>query len=87
MELGVIDLRLRAHLSDVRGPLAIICEPCGRRERFSITRLVELARRQQIHGFPLRLYPGAGRCFSLRTTDGELPVQRTKAWLNEVDPS
>ena len=34
-----------------------------------------------------RLYPGAGSCFSLRVADGEWPVQRTKAWLNELDPS
>ena len=32
-------------------------------------------------------YAGAGSAFPLRTTDGELPVQRLKAWLKEVDPS
>ncbi len=35
----------------------------------------------------VRPYAGAGSGFPLRTTDGELPVQRLKAWLKEVDPS
>ena len=34
-----------------------------------------------------RPYAGAGSGFPLRTTDGELPVQRLKAWLKEAEPS
>ena len=32
-------------------------------------------------------YAGAGSDFPFRAMDGELPVQRLKAWLKEVDPS
>ena len=87
MELGLVASRRRAHPVRLRGPLAIVCESCGRRGRDGVTRLVEQHADAKLTDLLLTLYAGAGSCSSLRTTDGDRPVQRTKAWLNEVDPS
>jgi hypothetical protein len=79
MELGLVASRRRAHLSDVRVPLAIVCEPRGRRGRDGVTRLVKQHADAKLIDLLLTLYADAGSCSSLRTADGERPVQRTKA--------
>ena len=56
-------------LSDVRGPLAIVCEPCGGRGRDGVTRLAEQHADAKLTNLLLMLYVGAGSCFSLRTAD------------------
>ena len=76
MELGVIASRWHL-LSDVRDRLTL--EPYGRRGRDGVTRLVEQHGDAKLTDLLLTLYAGAGSCSSLRTADGERPVQRTKA--------
>jgi hypothetical protein len=45
----------------------------------SATRLVEQHGNAVLTDLPLTVYATAGSCSSLRTADGERPVQRTKA--------
>jgi hypothetical protein len=44
-----------------------------------VTNLVEQHRDAKLSDLLLTVYATAGSCFSLRTADGERPVQRTKA--------
>jgi hypothetical protein len=46
---------------------------------YSVTRLVGQRADAKLTDLLLALYAGAGSCFSLRTTDGDRPVQRAKA--------
>jgi hypothetical protein len=77
MELGGIVSRRRAH------PLQR-SQAAGHRLQaadvgYSVTRLVEQRADAKLTGLLLALYAGAGGCFSLRTADGDRPVQRAKA--------
>ena len=77
MELGGIVSRRRAH------PLQR-SQAAGHRLQaadvgYSATRLVEQRADAKLTGLLLALYAGAGGCFSLRTADGDRPVQRAKA--------
>ena len=61
---------------------------CGPVARHSARKASERRPLEEAAGAAGRgFYPGAGSCFTLRDKDGERPVQRKKAWLNELDPS
>ena len=79
MELGVIASRQALTLSDVRDRLAIVASHTEDVGAMALLGSWSSTRDAKLTDLLLTLYASAGSCSSLRTADGERPVQRTKA--------
>ena len=73
-------------LTDVRGPtLTIVCEPCDRRARLSVAKLIEEDGDAKLTDLLVTSPTAPGRRCLISTT-GKPPLPSGRAWRPDCDP-